>query len=58
MADAAIVEGSRVSPSVYLAAGRRRLVPLSRQWQALIDAGHVVLVARVEVRLGRRHVDE
>ena len=56
MAWAALVVGS-ATPSVYLARGQRRLVPLNAAWQALIDRGYVDVLGTVEVRLGRQATD-
>jgi len=49
MATKVVIEGSRITPSDKLAPGERRAALLTKNVQALIDGGFVIVVSREEL---------
>lgn len=44
------------TPCAAVPRGQRRILPLTTRVQRLIDHGHLTVIARQTITLGRRHV--
>lgn len=51
VAEIALVEGSRLTPSVWLPPGHRKIVPWTQATKTLADKGFILVLARHPIAL-------